>query len=150
MDENVLLDFFFKRRIMKKLIIMFLLCGCTIQEGNDGKNGSSCTVQSMTGGALISCTDGTESIITNGSTAYSVVALINPCNSTNPFTEELLRLGNGELMAHYSNGSEQFLTLIPSGTYYTTDSNRCMFTVDINNNVLRTQASWVIFVSTYL
>lgn len=48
------------------LFIMFL-AGCSgPEDGNNGKNGSSCSVQSAVNGAVIFCTDGSSSLITNG------------------------------------------------------------------------------------
>lgn len=51
---------------MKLAIVVCILfiAGCT--NGSDGKNGVNCHVTSTTNGAVINCTDGTSTTITNG------------------------------------------------------------------------------------
>lgn len=44
-----------------------MACSKRGHDGNNGHNGSSCSVQSAVNGAFILCTDGTSAIITNGS-----------------------------------------------------------------------------------
>ncbi len=111
-------------------------------DGQDGAPGSSCSVQQMSNGAIITCQDGTSAVILNGAdgsdappTAYSVVELINPCGDAPGYDEILLRLHNGQLIAHFSHGNKQFLTLLTPGTYQTTDGTNCLFSVDSNLNV---------------
>jgi hypothetical protein len=58
-------------RTTKVLILLAILsslacAGRNVTNGKDGKNGSSCSVQTLTNGALISCEDGTSSLILNG------------------------------------------------------------------------------------
>jgi hypothetical protein len=66
-------------------------------------------------------------------TPYTVVGLVDPCGDQNGFDEVLLRLGNGQLMAHYSAGNQQFLSILGPGNYVTTDGTSCSFT--INNDL---------------
>jgi hypothetical protein len=64
-----------------------------------------------------------------------VVEVLNPCGLNGSFDEVLLRLANGQLLAHFSSGQKQFLALIGPGSYVTTDSYACQFLVDANGNV---------------
>ncbi len=162
-------------------------------DGNNGADGSSCSIQALTNGALISCTDGTSSLILNGErgksctvesmstgtviscedgstavvlngvdgqdgldgtngvdgndgadgrdgvdaamTAYTVVEVVDPCGHQSLFDEVMLRLNNGQLLAHYANGTTQFLTFVIPGNYVTTDGTNCYFSVDEHLNV---------------
>lgn len=121
--------------------------GCSPQQSpspspKDGKDGQSCTVAAMSNGAIITCGT-TSTVILNGAkgtdgsngkdappTAYSVVEMIDPCGAQSQFDEVLLRLANNQLIAHFSNGSNQFLTVIGPGSYITTDGTSCHFTID--------------------
>jgi hypothetical protein len=114
------------------LVALFMLglIGCA--DGKDGKNGSSCSVSNAEGGALILCEDGTSSLLLHGATSpTSIVEIIRPCNSN----ELLLRLGNRELIAHYSDGPKQYLTFVTPGTWRLTDGSSCVFTVHDNLDV---------------
>lgn len=143
---------------MKQILILslILLGACTKRgdrghpgvDGSDGSDGSSCSVNQTVNGAIISCENGTMAVITNGTngidgldgqdgedgndappTAYSVTELINPCAQTPGFNEVLLRLHNGQIIAHFSSGNLQFLSVIGPGTYRTTDASSCLFTI---------------------
>jgi hypothetical protein len=59
----------------------------------------------------------------------AITEIINPCGVQSPYDEVLLRLGNGQLLAHYSDGNKQFLTILGAGNYVTTDSFSCHFNV---------------------
>lgn len=70
-------------------------------------------------------------------TDYTVVGLIDPCGDSPGYDEILLRLANGQLMAHYAGGGNlQFLTVIGPGSYSTTDSQACAFTVTADLEVI--------------
>jgi hypothetical protein len=57
--------------------------------------------------------------------------IVDPCGDTpNKFDEILFRLSNGVLVAYFESGSNRYLSVIPPGTYKTTDGNNCIFTVD--------------------
>jgi hypothetical protein len=51
------------------------------------------------------------------------------------YSEILLRLEDGTLLAHYASGSKQFLTKIGPGYYRTTDGYKCSFRVHPNGEV---------------
>lgn len=112
-------------------------------QGEPGQDGGSCSVTPMENGALISCENGTQVAILNGQdgqnappTPYTVTEVINPCGATPGFNEVLLRLADGSLLAHYSHGNRQFLTLIGPGNYVTTQGNpECSFTVGADMSV---------------
>lgn len=120
--------------------------------GPTGPQGTSCTVQQVVNGAIISCQDGTQVVLLDGQpgadgmdgedgadappTPFTVVGLVDPCGPQAAWDEVLLRLGNGQLMAHYSSGNREFLTIVGPGNYTTTDSTRCAFTVDSNLSII--------------
>lgn len=113
--------------------------------GPQGESGYSCSVQSAIGGALITCTDGTQAVILNGQngadgqdappTAYTVDHVVDPCGHQVSYDEVLLVMSNGQILAHFASGSNQFLTLIPPGNYITTDGSGCYFTVESDMTV---------------
>ena len=130
------------------LILSLILLGACAKRGDRGHPGStgpigapgsSCSTTQTLTGAIISCTDGTTSVIMNGvngadgqnapPTAYSVVELINPCGASGGFDEILLRTHNNQIIAHFSSGNLQFLTILTPGNWQTTDSQHCSFTV---------------------
>lgn len=122
---------------MKYLMILMVLMfiGCT-KKVIHGVDGSSCSVKSFTNGAVISCTNGTSSVIYNGVDGTdgvdgisSVIEVIPLCPENGKFTEVILRLNDGRLLAHYSDGNKQFLTIIGNGDYRTTDGYTCNFSV---------------------
>lgn len=157
--------------MIKFILVLSLLVGCghanKPKDGKDGADGSSCSVYPVSNGAIITCTDGTQSVIFNGLKgetgdkgetgnvgdtgsagrdgvdgrdgsdgadapiqAYGVSSVIDVCG-TKPgmFNEVLLKLNNGQIMAHYSDGQKQFLSLLGPGSYQTTDGTGCFFTV---------------------
>jgi hypothetical protein len=64
---------------------------------------------------------------------FSIVELVNPCGDAPYIYDELfLRLGNGRLVASFSDNSSgkntRFSELVP-GSYMTTDGDGCIFTV---------------------
>jgi hypothetical protein len=110
--------------------------------GPAGEKGTSCTAARTTNGAVISCADGTSVLILDGEdgtdappTAYTITEMIDPCGKQASFDEVLLRLANRSLVAHFSSGSKEFLTVIGPGSYITTDGTNCRFTVDSNLEV---------------
>lgn len=121
--------------------------GAPGEDGEAGEDGSSCSVTAAVNGAIVSCTDGTSVVILNGTdgedgedappTAYSFTEVIDPCgDSPGHLDEVLFKTYDGHIVAHYSHGSQEFLTLIPPGSYVTTDGTSCYFTVDSNGDVI--------------
>lgn len=107
--------------------------------GTSGAPGKSCSVTRVSNGALIECPGAESVVVLDGArgadgapapaTPYTVTEVIDPCGTGPGFNEVLLRLGNGQILAHYASGATQFLTLIGPGNYVTTDGQACYFTV---------------------
>jgi len=124
-----------KTRLMLLGLHMILMgCGQQLVNGADGRPGSDCSVEQLSNGAIIRCAS-TTAILTPQGAQYAVVDIIDPCGDSPGFDEVLLRLANGQLLAHFASGSLQFLTLVPDGSYVTTDSQQCHFTV-LNGQVI--------------
>lgn len=75
-------------------------------------------------------------VVCNGAnaptSAYAPAEVIVPCGNTGSFSEVLLRLHNGQVLVSFSNnteGSMTRLTLLPDGTYMTTDDTGCVFSL---------------------
>lgn len=148
---------------MKYLICLFVLfisaCGSDGamgpqgpkgDTGSQGAPGSSCTVTTVApedsapnGGSLISCLDGSQSLVLNGTngsngsngTSGTIVTPVKFCSGTSSYPSTFPEYGfclSGNLYAVYSTHGG-FLTLIPPGVY---DSNavgsKCTFTVKAN------------------
>lgn len=60
---------------------------------------------------------------------FTVVDSVNPCGQQGTYDEVLLKLQNGEYLAHYAHGNKQFLTIIGDGNYVTTDGTSCNFSI---------------------
>jgi hypothetical protein len=123
--------------------------GLTGLPGSDGSNGSSCSVQTVlaseaapAGGARISCTDGSDALLLNGTngedgsdapaTPYTITQVIKPCSTVSGANPEvLLVLANRTILASVSQsaGANTRLALVTPGTYQTTDGRACVFTV---------------------
>lgn len=65
-----------------------------------------------------------------------IVEYIDPCGDGPGFDEVILRMGDGTLLAHYSSGGREFLTIITPGNYVTTDQQACSFTVTAEGEVI--------------
>lgn len=65
----------------------------------------------------------------------SIIEIIDPCGDSPGYDEVLLRLADGSLVVYFEQGSNRFLTELTPGTYQTTDSQRCVFTVDEALNI---------------
>lgn len=139
---------------MKKLLLLLLLlipimhCGPQgspyIQgpPGEQGPGGYSCTTSTIApgtplplGGAMISCPDGTTSLISNG----TIITPIQFCPGTPSYPSTFVEYGfciNSQLWAVYSlnNG---FMTLIPPGEYYSNAvGSNCNFQVVMNCGII--------------
>lgn len=112
----------------------------------DGKNGSSCTVRGTPDGAVILCEDGSNAVIWHGRdyrpeqpaplNRYEVSEIVDPCGKQATYDEVLLKLANGQLLAHYWGSGNSFITTISPGSYITTDGTACRFTVTPEGEVV--------------
>jgi hypothetical protein len=138
-----------KGESMKKsllVVALLMLTGCVknypVQQGVPGKDGSSCTVTTLTpnasapnGGSTISCTDGTSNLVLNGSNgaAGTVVQPVQFCaHPVTTYPNTFSELGfciAGKIYAVYSQNSG-FLVVLPDGNYSSNGINSsCSFTV---------------------
>jgi len=122
------------RYVLVWVIVAIAAIGCGF---DDGKDGSSCSVETVQGGAVISCTDGSGSLITSGVDGLdggdAFIELIDPCGDGPGFDEVLLRLTDGRLVAYFEQGGNRFLSVISDGNYRTTDAQGCYFSVSGGN-----------------
>lgn len=119
--------------------------------GPIGAPGVSCSVaaislpypsQAPNGGALITC-GSTSTIVANGKdgisppATYAISAVIDVCGASGGYDEVLLKLADGSIIASFSqNGSALTtrLTALPNGSYQTTDSQQCNFSIAQSGN----------------
>jgi hypothetical protein len=141
--------------------------GMNGKDGRDGIDGSSCTATNVspntvapTGGSMISCTDGTNTMILNGINGTNgtdgvdgqdgedgsdgapgtIVQSIQFCPGVTSYPAKFNEVGfcvAGKLYAVYSaNGG--FMAEIPPGTYSSNGINSsCTFTVELDCQVTR-------------
>ena len=114
--------------------------GSNGHDGHDGTN-ASCTVKAIQGGSLISCSDGSSSLVLNGTngtngqngTPGSVIKPTTLCAEDKTvypkvFAEVAFCI-DGDLYAVYSENNG-FLSLIPNGSYTSNGHNSsCSFKV---------------------
>jgi hypothetical protein len=128
---------------MKKLILCMMLLSACGQgpAGVNGTNGYGCTVSQVgvsdiapDGGALISCTNGTSSLLLNG----TIIQPVQFCPGTPNYPAVFPEVGfkiNNQIYAVYSlnNG---FLTLLTPG-YYSSNAvgSACNFTVNTDGTI---------------
>jgi len=65
----------------------------------------------------------------------NVKEYVDPCGNGPSFDEVLMRTSSGKLVAHFSSGALEFFTLLTPGSYVTTDSQACQFTVTNDGKV---------------
>jgi len=64
-------------------------------------------------------------------TEYRVTELLDPCgNHPSNFDEILLRTSSGDIIAYFESGGNRFLSVLPQGSYGTTDGTNCSFSID--------------------
>jgi len=60
----------------------------------------------------------------------SIVEFIDPCGDNDgQFDEVIMVTSNGDYVAYFESRGKRFLTVLPNGSYRTTDSQRCNFTI---------------------
>jgi hypothetical protein len=69
---------------------------------------------------------------------YSITKIIDPCGDSVGFDEVILKTGSGKLIAYFENGASRYLSVIPTGSYRTTDGTNCRFEVTSSGVVLHT------------
>ena len=152
---------------MKKTIVLMalaaLISSCADRSleatvtAQNGQNGVSCMAQNAPGGALISCSDGSQAFVSNGTDGTNgqngtngingtngtngtsaVIDYIYPCGTEFANDEVFLRLADGSILAVYDGGNllSRLVRLSP-GNYVTTDRTgaQCQVNVDSNLNV---------------
>lgn len=92
--------------------------GNTGMAGNNGTNG----------------TDGQDAPIS----AYSIIDVLLPCGAGGGYDEVLLRLGDGRILGHFTEGTREFLSILKPGSYITASIPACYFSVDATNNLFNT------------
>ena len=65
----------------------------------------------------------------------SIVSMIDPCGNGPAYDEVLLRTKSGQTIAYFQSGSNEFLTVLEPGTYRTTDTQQCNFTMSATGQV---------------
>lgn len=112
------------------LLSVLVLFGC----GQAGAPGTSCSVKTITtpaAGSLISCNDGTSSVVLSGTVVQPVKFCHETASYPSTFPEYGFCIGNN-LYAVYSL-NDGFLTLVPPGAYHSNAvGSVCNFTVYAN------------------
>jgi len=130
---------------MKKLALLILLlipishCGPNQTTFDHGT--VNCTTQQIApgtplalGGAMISCPDGTTSLISNGTIITPIQFCPGSPNYPNSFPEVGFKFGTS-IYAVYS-ANDGFMTLIPPGLYQSNAiGSNCTFTVNPNGTI---------------
>lgn len=108
--------------------------GETGAAGRDGVNGQNGTngQNGVDGRDGINGQDGISAPVN----PYAIVAVIDPCGDEGSYDEVILKLANGTILAHYSDGNKQFFTLVGPGNYNTTDGHACHFTINNDGSVI--------------
>lgn len=127
--------------------------GCSDQQPDATATPVSCSAQQASNGAILTCSDGTNAIITNGingldgsagrdgidgrdaTSAYVFTEIVDPCGEQAMFDEVLFKMANGQVLALYYSKKQSFLTVVDPGVYTTTDGTECTFTVHADGKV---------------
>lgn len=116
------------------------------QPGTPGTPGTSCTVTTVAaspaapaGGARVTCPDGTDALILNGSNGQAAPSMIGisqvvkPCPTVaGSYPEVFLVLTDRTILVSFSDtqtGAHTRLVALPAGSYQTTDGRACAVTV---------------------
>lgn len=110
------------------LLLLFFVLACSPEKGEMGPKGDS--IVGPPG------RDADPAIPIVGPPGQdSIAELIDPCGDEVGYDEVLIRLTDGRLLAYFESGGNRFLSVLPPGSYRTTDSSSCAFTVDSLGNV---------------
>jgi hypothetical protein len=137
-----------------------MMSGCTVRgprgetgsAGSVGAPGVGCMIQPIgasdsapNGGSILTCENSATLILngtngTNGQDApdqpYAIAKIIDPCGKQSAHDEVLLVLVDGTVLAHFSSGGKEFLTLLTVGVQYvTTDGTNCRFKVTASGSI---------------
>ena len=70
----------------------------------------------------------------------AILEVIDPCgDAANIVDEVLIRMSNGQVLVSFSDdssGNNTRLSVLPPGSYTTTDGSACQFTIDSSGHVL--------------
>lgn len=106
--------------------------------GEDGEDGQSCFVNETDEGADITCGGNTVSILDGDdavSSPYTVTEIVDPCGDDPGSVDEvLLKIYNGDYVSYFEDAGRRFLTVLSPGSYRTTDSQSCRFSIDGDGN----------------
>lgn len=131
---------------MKTYIIISYVILATFLEGCGNStpsfsvaNGQSCKVETVEQGALITCPDGSQSLVSNGTNGIDGTTIVAkpfcPTKfSSSGFQESYFLFPDG-IYAIYYGPPYSFLLKLPPRSYVTTDNSGCSFTVNANNTI---------------
>ena len=80
-------------------------------------------------GAMQSSLNSQAIAIAELQTHESITEFIDPCGNGTGYDEVVLRSSSGKLVAFFESGPKRFLSILEAGSYVTTDSSACSFTV---------------------
>jgi chromosome segregation ATPase len=60
----------------------------------------------------------------------SMSEIYDPCGDGSGFDEVIFKTVSGKFVAYFESGNKRFLSLLPDGTYQTTDQQACTFTIN--------------------
>jgi hypothetical protein len=122
--------------------------GQTGEAGANGEDGTSCSVERVEEGALITCENGSQVLVKDGKDgedgedgekgetglpgadgSSSKVTFVDPCPTAQTAYPELLLCVDDQLYGLYGAGSQVAIYEVPAGTYQTRDKRRCTYTV---------------------
>lgn len=121
---------------------------CNRAPGSDGTNGRDGTngVDGTNGSPGQNGSDGVDGADgrdgedgISPTSPFLPVDIVDPCGDTaGIYDEVLLRLGNGTLLASFSDnagGQNTRFSILVAGSYRTTDGSNCYFSVDSSNQI---------------
>lgn len=116
--------------ILLALLFATMIMGCAGRDGEDGLQGAP-GINGIDGAPGADGSDGVDA----QPDPYAVKEIIDPCGKQAAYDEVILRLNNGVLLSHYSDGAKQFMVVLSPGSYRTTDGTNCLFHVSATKQV---------------